>query len=71
VLKVHRVPKVHGCSKRVNAAAAKSARARSAPAQKRLKKRLRFPITSQNVGSPGGVPEVTGMDASRRQFKEE
>jgi hypothetical protein len=36
-----------------------------------LKKRLRFPITSQNVGVPCGVPEVAGKDASRRQFKEE
>ena len=71
MLKVHRVLKVHGCSKRVNAGAAKSARACSDPAQKGLKKRLRIPITSQNVGSPGGGPEVAGKDASRRQFKEE
>ena len=69
--RVHKVPKVHGCSPRMNARAAKSARACSDPAQKGLKKRLRIPITSQNVGSPGGVPEVAGKDASHRQFKEE
>jgi len=68
---VQKVPNVHGCSKRVTTPAAKSAWACSNPAEMGLKKRLRFPITSQNVGVPCGVPEVAGKDASRRQFKEE
>ena len=71
MFKAQRVLAMHRCSTRTNAHRAKGADVRRWHVQKGLKKRLRIPITSQNVGFPCGVPEVAGKDASRRQFKEE